>query len=210
MDAWANLSIHLVNTPIVNLKKMKCLYRRSNYYSILLCYFWWLLSASIWHINDGKKQPDPTGAFGIATSPSTKDVGGVEVGFDQKNDKRQDHGYQWPDTVYEEVRDMAAVSFLIYNFAYAADVARQVGLVGLDTNKHATAGWIDKIKLSTSHLIRSFTPTEILSLVELNRDELAKYYPGMFTKDCLEDKLMMSALKAMEGTLGTISNQWAR
>jgi hypothetical protein len=168
---------------------MKCLYRRSSHHSILLCYFWWLLSSSIWHINNGRKQPDPARAFGIN-----------DVGVDKKNGKRQqDHGYQWPDTLYEEVRDMAAVSFLIYNFAYAADVARQVGLVGLDTHKHAT-GWINKIKLSTSHLIRSFTPTEILTLVKLNRDELAKYYPGIFTKDCLEDKLMMSALKAMEGT----------
>jgi hypothetical protein len=48
----------------------------------------------------------------------------------------KDDGYnKWPDNLYTttEMRDMAAaVSFLVYAFAYASDVTRNVGLQGLD------------------------------------------------------------------------------
>jgi hypothetical protein len=107
----------------------------------------------------------------------------------------KDDGYKWPENLYTEMRDMAAVSFLVYAFAHASDVARKVGLQGLDlTDK----GKIQKP--ATRDLPRSFTPQEILELLENNRETLKAHFPSSF-EDGPGYDLLVKNLKTLQGTI---------
>ena len=112
-----------------------------------------------------------------------------------------DYGYEETGTstsrtkpnLYTETRDMVAISFLMYAFGYALDVSRKIdgGLKGISTS---TTGQEEKnhrmsssvSNPSTFNLHRSFTPSEILRILEMNRTVLAKYYPGTFGGDGIE------------------------
>jgi hypothetical protein len=108
----------------------------------------------------------------------------------------KDDGYKWPENLYTEMRDMAALSFLVYAFAYASDVARKVGgLQGLDLTDTG------KIKKSASRdLPRSFTPQEILELLETNREALITHFPSSF-EDGPNYDLLVKNLKVLQGTI---------
>jgi hypothetical protein len=108
----------------------------------------------------------------------------------------KDDGYKWPENLYTEMRDMAALSFLVYAFAYASDVARKVGgLQGLDLTDSG------KIKKSaTRDLPRSFTPQEILELLETNREALITHFPSSF-EDGPNYDLLVKNLKVLQGTI---------
>jgi vacuolar-type H+-ATPase subunit C/Vma6 len=104
----------------------------------------------------------------------------------------KDDGYKWPENLYTEMRDMAAVSFLIYAFAYASDVTREVGLQGL-TEK-------DQIQKSAIRdLPRSFTPQEVLELLETNRETLKTKFKEF--EDGPKYDLLMKNLKVLQGTV---------
>ena len=137
------------------------------------------------------------------------------------SDSSADDDYKWPDNLYLEVRDMAAVSFLVYAFAYATDVARkEYGLRGI---KQTSDGHLEKDEVSKEeetkwknnnkrtmiftpsesskkfNFPRSFTPTEILSIIDRNREVLAKYYKSWFSTDSNEYKLVIKNLQTMQG-----------
>ena len=118
-----------------------------------------------------------------------------------------DYGYEETGTstsrtkpnLYTETRDMVAISFLMYAFGYALDVSRKIdgGLKGINTSTTTTTpttGQEEKnhrmsssvSNPSTFNLHRSFTPSEILRILEMNRTVLAKYYPGTFGGDGIE------------------------
>jgi hypothetical protein len=103
--------------------------------------------------------------------------------------------FQWPSNLYEEMREMAAVSFLVYAFAYASDVARESGMKGVDLSEQ---GRITKTASTT--LPRSFTPKEILDLIETNIKKLAVKYPGTFGEGPGK-VLLMKNLRTMQGTI---------
>jgi hypothetical protein len=109
----------------------------------------------------------------------------------------EEDSFQWPSNLYEEMRDMAAVSFLVYAFAYASDVARTKpgGIEGVDLSEQ---GRITKTASTT--LPRSFTPKEILNLIETNIDKLVEFYPDTFGEGPGKD-LLMKNLRAMQGTI---------
>ena len=105
-----------------------------------------------------------------------------------KVDLKDDDGYVWPKNLYFETRDMASISFLIYTFGYAVDVARKVGLKGLQqTNDgqivHDSTSKEDK---KVFDLPRSFTPDEILQILTDNYDVLSTQYPKIFAKSSSE------------------------
>lgn len=92
-----------------------------------------------------------------------------------------DDSYNWPSNLYEETRDMAAASFLVYTFGLMLDVARSQpnGLVGLELNKD---GQVSK-QSTTRRLHRTFTPQEVKNIVDNpdNRALLIGRYPKVFT-----------------------------
>ena len=95
--------------------------------------------------------------------------------------------FEWPSDFYVEVSDMMAASFLVYSFAYILDTARKLGgLEGLaiETTNDRTIGWkkgqIHKSNVSSSQLGRSFTPAEVLRLVQDNAEALSNAFPGEF------------------------------
>jgi hypothetical protein len=88
--------------------------------------------------------------------------------------------YKWPENLYEETRDMAAASFLSYTFGWVLDVARKNrGLVGLEVDGETGRA---KQPLGTSYLSRTFSPAEVASIIEDNKDALVKEYPSKFTE----------------------------
>jgi hypothetical protein len=88
--------------------------------------------------------------------------------------------YIWPENLYIETRDMAAAAFLAYSFGHVLDVARKSGgLVGIDVNNETG---IAKRSASTLTHSRSFSPSEVASIIEENKDSLAKAFPHEFTK----------------------------
>jgi hypothetical protein len=91
-------------------------------------------------------------------------------------------GFTWPENLYLECRDMANASFLVYAFAYILDTARKVegpGLQGLvvDETGHVIPR---SSSSSTSALSRTFTPGEVLQIIQDNQQVLAQYYPSTF------------------------------
>jgi hypothetical protein len=47
----------------------------------------------------------------------------------------ENEDYQWPESLFDECRDMADASFLMYTFSYLLHVARKSGLQGLTLDK---------------------------------------------------------------------------
>ena len=113
-----------------------------------------------------------------------------------KVDLKDDDGYVWPKNLYMETRDMASISFLIYTFGYAVDVARKVGLKGLqqtndgqivhdsiDDEITSKEEKNEKEQQAVFDLPRSFTPNEILQILTDNYDVLSTQYPKIFSKN---------------------------
>jgi hypothetical protein len=83
-----------------------------------------------------------------------------------------DDGYEWPENLFVEMRDMASVSFLVYTFAFLTDAAREYnGLEGLKINDTGRMG------MPSRDLPRSFGPSEIIEIIEKNRDTLNARFP---------------------------------
>jgi hypothetical protein len=108
-----------------------------------------------------------------------------------------DDDYQWPENLYMEMRDMAATSFFVYSFAYAADVARKVGLKGLNVSPEG------KVTMPSRDLPRSFTPKEVLKIIEENRKELKEEFHDTFG-DTKKYELLIKNLKTLEGRQNSI------
>jgi predicted lipase len=98
--------------------------------------------------------------------------------------------YIWPENLYVETRDMAAAAFLAYSFGYVLHAARESGgLVGFDVDNETG---IAKRSVSTSTLSRSFSPSEVASIIKENKDSLAKAFPKEFTKpEALQKSLQL-------------------
>jgi len=100
--------------------------------------------------------------------------------------------YQWPENLYIELRDMAAVSFLVYAFAYVTDAARESGLEGLEVSEN---GQVSLAKKSDS---RCFSATEILDIVQENREILREKFEFAFG-DNLQYELLVQNLRTLQG-----------
>jgi hypothetical protein len=89
--------------------------------------------------------------------------------------------YIWPENLYVETNDMAAAAHLAYSFGLVLDVARKNGgLVGMDVDNET--GKAKRSVNTSTYLSRSFSPSEVASIIEDNKDTLAKAYPEQFTK----------------------------
>jgi hypothetical protein len=82
----------------------------------------------------------------------------------------------WPENLYVETRDMMAVSFLIFSFGYILETARkspdefdELDVSSGVIRNHAAAA-----------LQRSFTPGEVVELIEKNAEILAETFPSKF------------------------------
>jgi predicted lipase len=85
-----------------------------------------------------------------------------------------DDDYKWPENLYIEMRDMAEASFMVYTIAYVVDVSRKVGLKGIEVSDEGRVG------MPSRDLYRSFTPGEVLNVVQDNREALAEKYEPYF------------------------------
>ena len=190
--------------------------------------------------NDAITASDSTTTTTLMTASGNGDV----------NNADDDSSYKWPDNLYLETRDMAAVSFLVYSFAYATDVARKIGLIGLD---ETNAGRVEKNQVemaevekemeeqeaaaamptspststrsikffgrkkkkkksssgsssSSYNFPRSFTPQEVLTIMQQNQDTLAKYYPDWFSTNSQQYQLMLQNIQTMQGTYRMVNS----
>jgi len=96
-----------------------------------------------------------------------------------------------PENLYIELRDMAAVSFLMYTFAYILDVARKESLKGLDVSEGGQMN-----KMAGRDLVRSFTPKELLTIIEDNLDVLKEKFSEFGEEHSRE--MLMENLKTMQ------------
>jgi len=105
--------------------------------------------------------------------------------------------YKWPADLYTEMIDMGALSFFCYEFAHIADVARKVkkngeNLKGLIIDE--TSGQVSKSEETEADLKRSFTPSEVKSIIEENQKVLEDHYPSEFN----DTTYLMKTLDRME------------
>jgi hypothetical protein len=100
-------------------------------------------------------------------------------------------GYEWPDNLYVELRDMASTAFLVYTFAYLTDTAREFGLKGLDISDEGRIG------MPSRDLPRSFSPKEVIELIENNLDTLKSRFKKFENEDDYE--LTIKKLKILQG-----------
>jgi hypothetical protein len=106
-----------------------------------------------------------------------------------------DNDYKWPDNLYIEMRDMANASWLVYTFAFLSDVARKVGLKGIEVSDDGRV-----VGMPSKDLPRSFTPKEILEIIqdEDNRETLKAQYEGKFGAG-ESYELLLKSLKILQG-----------
>lgn len=102
-----------------------------------------------------------------------------------------DDGYEWPENLYLELRDMASTAFLVYTFAYLTDTAREFGLKGLDISDEGRIG------MPSRDLPRSFSPKEVIELIENNLDTLKSRFKKFEDDDYYE--LTIKKLKILQG-----------
>jgi Predicted lipase len=98
-------------------------------------------------------------------------------------DDRNPYGrtFVWPNSLYQEISQLADISFIMYVFAYlsaAAKKARKMGVIfhGLevDENSHSAK----KPNMKSSSLERNFTPDEIHQLIADNLEFLQEHFAG--------------------------------
>jgi hypothetical protein len=102
-----------------------------------------------------------------------------------------DDGYEWPENLYLELRDMASTAFLVYTFAYLTDTAREFGLKGLEISDEG------RIDAPSRDLPRSFSPKEVIDLIENNLDTLKSRFKKFEDDDYYE--LTIKKLKILQG-----------
>jgi hypothetical protein len=100
-------------------------------------------------------------------------------------------GYEWPDNLYVELRDMASTAFLVYTFAYLTDTAREFGLKGMEINDEGRIG------MPSRDLPRSFSPKEVIEIIENNLDTLKSRFKKFENEDDYE--LTIKKLKLLQG-----------
>lgn len=116
--------------------------------------------------------------------PESKDRSGPAVPPDD---------YVWPENLFIEMRDMAAVSFLVYAVGYVVDVARKTPLEGIEVTDE------NRVTLPNRELARSFAPGEVLEILEKNRPKLIEHYEEVFDENGTFWDLMIDNLKTMMG-----------
>lgn len=99
--------------------------------------------------------------------------------------------YEWPENLYLEVRDMASISFLVYTFAYLTDTAREFGLKGMVINDEGRIG------MPSRDLPRSFSPVEIIEIIENNLDTLKSRFQKFGDEDDYE--MLIKKLRILQG-----------
>ncbi|GFH45376.1 hypothetical protein CTEN210_01850 [Chaetoceros tenuissimus] len=121
---------------------------------------------------------------------------------DQRKYSPYDDDYVWPKTLYDEMRDMASIAFMIYNFGYIINCAREnkETFKGIDTSfTDSKRKSITKSNVDDNNLGRSFTPSEVKKLVENNINLLQV---GVGKKDFTG--------KALDGFYSALDKQDAR
>lgn len=99
-----------------------------------------------------------------SSSPETEDLPPVD------NSDVEKDSYAWPDSLYQEIRDMAEVSFLIYFFAYLINVSRQSG--GQANSITVALKELENEIDNGSIVLRQFTPLQIKDIVMNNLELL--------------------------------------
>jgi len=114
-------------------------------------------------------------------------------------DTRNPYGrtYGWPRSLYEEISQLADISFIIYVFAYlnaAAKKAHELGVVfkgmQVDENSHLAK----KPNMKSSSLERTFTPDEIQKLITDNLEFLQEHFAGFG----FEEPTLSNTIKSLE------------
>jgi len=96
----------------------------------------------------------------------------------------------WPN-LYLESRDMMALSSLIYSFAYLVETARRHPcFIGLTTKN----GQLYRTNACSPHLDRSFSPQDVIELIEKNDSILAETFPKYFR----DPSAVLKLLKVMQ------------
>lgn len=124
-------------------------------------------------------------------------------------------GYPWPKSFFLEARDLSAVSFLVYSFSYILETARRKsGLQGLDlvtsssnsADEKEKPGQVHKPTSTTirshQHLARSFTPAEVIQLIQDNADVLAETFPSEFK----DPTAVLESLQLLQGRVDAANN----
>ena len=125
-----------------------------------------LLSQQIYAGPVSSKNDNPPGYEQLADNSVTEEAQEID---DSGNQLHFEHGeYHWPDSIYEESKDMADASFLVYTFAYLLSVARDAGLEGIDLNEKGEV------------LQKEFTPEEVSQIIHNNSEVLQKYFAREF------------------------------
>ncbi len=105
--------------------------------------------------------------------------------------------YQWPANLYIEMRDMASASFMVYTIAYVVDVARKVGsLKGLEVSDEG------RVDMPSRDLFRSFSPGEVLDIVQDNREALKENYKSVFGDEISYEQITNN-LRTLKGQYST-------
>eukprot|EP00980_Cylindrotheca_fusiformis_P010246 scaffold2277_cov137-Cylindrotheca_fusiformis.AAC.1 len=116
-------------------------------------------------------------------------------------------GYVWPENLYVELRDMASVAYLVYTFAYLTDTAREFGLKGLEINDEGRIG------MPSRDLPRSFSPKEIIEIIENNLDTLKSRFKNFQDEEDYELtikklKILQDLLHSRNTMIGIRSTTW--
>jgi len=122
--------------------------------------------------------------------------------------KQDGTSYQWPSNLYEEARDMAAASFLVYTFGYILETARKHPdeIVGLQVDeKRKVNRSIQSSGVADDDLMRSFTPYEVAEIVQRNAKLLAAAVPSEFQDPTLVEESLELLQRRVNGSMS--SNQ---
>jgi len=106
--------------------------------------------------------------------------------------------YKWPENLYIESMEQANYAFMTYTFSYVLDVARKEEkesrqLKGFQIEQ----GSYVKNEAQPN---RSFTPVELLKVIEDNLDTLRSYHDNIFNEDMFTN----------ENTFISFLKQWAK
>lgn len=105
--------------------------------------------------------------------------------------------YVWPSSLYQEVSQLADISFVIYIFAYlsaAAKKAQEVGVAFHGLKVDETSRLAKKPNMKSSSLDRNFTPDEIQKLIMDNLQFLQEHFAGFG----FEEPTLSSTYKSLE------------
>lgn len=119
-------------------------------------------------------------AFPSAKAPPIIIIMAVLFGSKKVRDKSQQTNEVqrgWPKTLYEELRDMAAASFLVYVFGVLLEAARRHPSTFQGVEVQRLSGRIFRRSRS---LPRTFTPEDVIQMIRQNYQLLREEFPSYF------------------------------